>query len=129
MSSYSVGVCTSSEQPSGVRSYIDVPRKSSTDRLNLNGLEFSVFRIGLVNCHTVVSSIRRIDEFPIRMYENLCRRVEGFSLLVLPGKRGLCGEGLGCSLLNPKSASNVTAAGDEVRILKLEGSLKSMELM
>jgi DNA-binding transcriptional LysR family regulator len=42
--------------------------------------------------------------------------------------RSLVGAGLGCSLLNLKGAADTTAAGDEVRILKLEGGLKPMEL-
>lgn len=42
--------------------------------------------------------------------------------------RSLVGAGLGCSLLNLKGAADTTAAGDEVRILKLEGVLKPMEL-
>jgi len=42
--------------------------------------------------------------------------------------RSLVGAGLGCSLLNLKGAADTTAAGDEVRILKLEGVLRPMEL-
>ena len=42
--------------------------------------------------------------------------------------RSLVGAGLGCSILNLKGASETTAAGDKVRILKLEGVLRPMEL-
>ena len=42
--------------------------------------------------------------------------------------RSLVGAGLGCSILNLKGATDTTAAGDEVRIIKLEGSLKPMGL-
>ena len=99
MGGHGVGIGPSGKQPTGIGGKVDISGKGSADRLDLDDLELSALRAGLVDRDAVVSPVGRIDEASVRVNENLGRGIEGLALFVLLADGRLGGQGLGRALV------------------------------